>query len=75
MPSSLDKPEDPRWQEAERRDLFLRGLLKASGWKATGEVVEAARNAFGAGIIYPRKSGGNFSRAPFLSAIRSPQRT
>ena len=47
MPSSLDRPEDPRWQEAERRDLFLRRLLKACGWKATKEVVDAAREAFG----------------------------
>ena len=35
--------DDPRWPEAERRDALLRRLLKASGWKVTREVVEAAR--------------------------------
>ncbi|MGB5087287.1 MAG: hypothetical protein WBO09_22445, partial [Methylocystis silviterrae] len=39
----IDDPNDPRWQEAERRDQFLRELLKATGWKATRDVVDAAR--------------------------------
>jgi putative transposase len=40
-------PDDPRWPEAERRDLLLRRWLKASGWKLTREVVEAAREELG----------------------------
>lgn len=40
-------PDDPRWPEAERRDALLRRLLKASGWKLTREVVEAAREKLG----------------------------
>ena len=28
MPRLLDDPNDPRWLEAERRDIFLRGLLR-----------------------------------------------
>jgi len=46
MPRLLDDPNDPRWLEAERRDIFLRGLLKANDWTATREVVEAVRNKF-----------------------------
>ncbi len=48
MPRLLDDPNDPRWLEAERerRDVFLRGLLKATDWTATREVVEAVRNEF-----------------------------
>jgi hypothetical protein len=41
MPRLLDDPNDPRWLEAERRDIFLRGLLNANDWTATREVVEA----------------------------------
>jgi hypothetical protein len=47
MLNSLDRPEDPRWREDECRDLFLRRLLKACGWKASKEVVDAASEAFG----------------------------
>ena len=47
MASSIDGPNNPRWQGAERRDLFLRRLLKTSGWKGTREVVDATREAFG----------------------------
>jgi hypothetical protein len=43
MPRLLD---DPRWLETERRDIFLRGLLKANDWIATREVVEAVRSEF-----------------------------
>jgi putative transposase len=46
MPRLLDDPNDPRWLEAERRDIFLRGLLMANDWTATREVVEAVRNEF-----------------------------
>ena len=46
MPRLLDDPNDPRWLEAERRDVFLRGLLKDTDWTATREVVEAVRNEF-----------------------------
>jgi putative transposase len=46
MQRLLDDPNDPRWLEAERRDIFLRGLLKANEWTATREVVEAVRNKF-----------------------------
>ena len=46
MPRLLDDPNDPRWLEAERRDIFLRGLLKANDWTATREVVEAVRSEF-----------------------------
>ena len=46
MPRLLDDPDDPRWLEAERRDIFLRGLLKPNDWTATREVVEAVRNEF-----------------------------
>lgn len=47
MAGLIDDPNDPRWQEAERRDQFLRELLKATGWKATRDVVDAARMTFG----------------------------
>ncbi len=47
MASSIDSPNNPRWQEAERRDLVLRKLLKTSGWKGTREVADATREAFG----------------------------
>jgi hypothetical protein len=46
MPRLLDDPNDLRWLEAERRDIFLRGLLKANDWTATREIVEAVRNEF-----------------------------
>ena len=46
MSRRLDDPDDPRWLEAERRLIFLRGLLKANGWTATREVVEATRHEF-----------------------------
>jgi putative transposase len=41
MPRRLDDPDDPPWLEAERRDFFLRGLLRANNWIATREVVES----------------------------------
>lgn len=47
MAGLIDDPNDPRWQEAERRDQFPRDLLKATGWKATRDVVDAARMTFG----------------------------
>ena len=47
MAGLIDDPNDPHWQEAERRDQFLRELLKATGWKATRDVVDAARMTFG----------------------------
>jgi hypothetical protein len=47
MAGLIDDPNDPRWQEAERRDQFLRELLKATGWRATRDVVDAARMTFG----------------------------
>ena len=46
MPRLFDDPNDPRWLEAERRDIFLRGLLNANDWTATREAVEAVRNEF-----------------------------
>jgi putative transposase len=46
MSRRLDDPDDPRWLEAERRLIFLRGLLKANDWTATREVVEATRHEF-----------------------------
>ena len=46
MARLLDVPNDPRWREAERRDIFLRGLLKADDRSATPEVIEAVRNEF-----------------------------
>lgn len=46
MSRRLEDPDDPRWLEAERRLVFLRGLLKANGWTATREVVEATRHEF-----------------------------
>jgi putative transposase len=46
MSRRLEDPDDPRWLEAERRLVFLRGLLKANDWTATREVVEAVRNEF-----------------------------
>jgi putative transposase len=45
--SRLIDPDDPRWPEVERRDMLLRDLLKASGWKVTDEVVKAAREQLG----------------------------
>jgi putative transposase len=45
--SCVIDPDDPRWPEAERRDILLRDLLKTSGWKVTGEVVKAAREQLG----------------------------
>ena len=45
--SRVIDPDDPRWPEAERRDMLLRDLLKASGWKVTDEVVKAAREQLG----------------------------
>jgi hypothetical protein len=47
MTGLVDDPNDSRWQEAERRDQFLRELLKETGWKATRDVVDAARMTFG----------------------------
>ena len=46
MSRRLEDPDDPRWLEAERRLIFLRGLLKANDWTATREVVEAVCNEF-----------------------------
>ena len=42
----LDDQDEPHGAEAERRDVFLRQLLKASGWKATRDVVDAAHSKF-----------------------------
>jgi hypothetical protein len=49
MVDLFDVAQRTHWQEAERRDLFLRGLGKASGWKATRSVVEAERVELGVG--------------------------
>ena len=53
MPRLLDDPNDPRWLEAERRDIFLRGLLPPhnhrerlpeSGGSIVGQGVSASAN-------------------------------
>jgi hypothetical protein len=71
MPRLLDDPNDPRWLEAERRDIFLRGLLKANDWTATREVVEAVRNEFRIGrstvyrmIAFPIETETSLGKSP-----------
>jgi hypothetical protein len=60
-------PDDPRWPEAERRDLPLRRWLKASGWKLTREVVEAAREELGiprSTLFAPARRPGSRRQCP-----------
>jgi hypothetical protein len=45
--SCVIDPDDPRWPEAEHRDMVLRSLLKASWGKVTGEIVKAAGEQLG----------------------------
>jgi putative transposase len=65
----LDDPNDPRWQEAERRDTFVRGLLKANGWKATRTVVDAVRMEFGIGRSTVYRMIGRFRSTRKASSL------
>lgn len=69
MLGPLDDPDDPRWREAERRDVFLRGLLKANGWRATREVVDAVRAEFGVGRSTVYRMVGRFRATRRVSSL------
>ena len=76
MSRRLEDPDDPRWLEAERRLVFLRGLLKANGWTATREVVEATRHEFRIGrstvyrMIALRRDNQDENRATIRMRMR-----